>query len=363
MIKRALALFAALIAMTAMMASAAAESIPGDVNGCGEATAADAAVTLRAVYGLTTLDNAGSITADVTGDMAVSAADVCAILLHSVGRVASFSDIRIPNNSILGEAHLDKFAYGGTVTSDTSYLSDRVSITLSTVEAGDAVCRVADIYVHDITSLSTAFSGGEYLKQNSLAGTDKIAAEVSALLAVNGDFYSQSSRGLIVRNGEWYREKANVKVDVGVLYRDGSMKTFPAGEASREKIESFGEPWQSWNYGPSLLDEEGAALKYFTKISTLSRRTMRTAIGCYGPGHYCLIAVEGRANTDSSGMTIAELADFCASLGCKQAYNLAGGETSTMVFHGVIVNTLRGDSRPVSDIVYIAEPTASGKAQ
>ena len=285
--------------------NAHALSDAGDVNGSGEVTAADAAMALRAVYGLAALDNASSITADVTGDMTVSVADVSAVLLYSVGRVLAFSDIKIPKDSILGERNLEAFSYGGRVETETSYLSDRVAVTLDTVEAENALCRVADVYVHEISSFATAFSGGEYLNPDSLARTEEIAADRGAILAVNGDFYSQSSRGLVVRGGVWYREKPNLKTDVCVLYTDGTLRCFAAGKADRASVDALGTPWQSWSCGPSLLDENGAALKYFTKITTLSRRTMRTAIGYYEPGHYCLIAVEGRANTASSGMMVS----------------------------------------------------------
>ena len=50
-------------------------------------------------------------------------------------------------------------------------------------------------------------------------------------------------------------------------------------------------------------------------------------------------------------MTLDELANTFAALGCKAAYNLDGGATAAMVFEGALVNQPTNGGRASSDII------------
>ena len=74
-------------------------------------------------------------------------------------------------------------------------------------------------------------------------------------------------------------------------------------------------------------------------------------------GSGLFVVSDGRTE-ESAGLSLYELSEFLQELGCKTAYNLDGGGSSTMVFQGEGVNkpTTGGDrisERAVSDIVYI----------
>ena len=62
----------------------------GDANGDGSITAADAAMILRAVVGLSTLSLQGAYNADVDGNLEITAADAAIILRHVVGLINVF---------------------------------------------------------------------------------------------------------------------------------------------------------------------------------------------------------------------------------------------------------------------------------
>jgi hypothetical protein len=62
----------------------------GDTNLDGKITAADAALVLRAMVGLSTLTPEGALNADVDGDGEVAAADAAAILRYVVGLIKEF---------------------------------------------------------------------------------------------------------------------------------------------------------------------------------------------------------------------------------------------------------------------------------
>ena len=78
----------------------------------------------------------------------------------------------------------------------------------------------------------------------------------------------------------------------------------------------------------------------------------RAAIGQLGRLSYVLAIAKGRGA--SSGTTHQELAHFMAELGCRQAFNLDGGNSAEMYFHGETYKGQAGKERGLSDIIYFA---------
>ena len=54
-------------------------------------------------------------------------------------------------------------------------------------------------------------------------------------------------------------------------------------------------------------------------------------------------------------MTLAELSQVFADLGCKAAFNLDGGATAQMIFQGELVNRPYNGGRQSSDIICFSE--------
>ena len=253
------------------------------------------------------------------------------------------------------------------VATDTSYTSRNLSIDVrygtfdtgredgNQREYGTEVSYVlADIYMADITCFQTAFAQDNYYGGN-LEKTTDMAARTGAILAVNGDSYSsnqQEDNGIVVRNGIIYRCNPS-DTETCVLNWDGSMVIYPPGEISMETLAQTGA-YQSWVFGPSLLDENGKAKTEFIANGYLFRSHPRTAIGYYEPGHYCLLAVDGR-QTDARGMFLDEMAGLFEELGCKAAYNLDGGHSSCMEMEGTILNHLYDREYEVPDTILITE--------
>ncbi|MDO4572346.1 MAG: phosphodiester glycosidase family protein [Clostridia bacterium] len=349
-----LAAFLFLAVRPPVAAAASDTRVSGDLDGDGAVSAADAAIVLRAALGTGSLDTAGSVLADATGDMAVGRSDATAILLHAVGRIGSFDELTLGGaDTLLGDRYLEKFSYQGTVRRGYDYRSHDVSIAVTRFSYAEAVCYLADIYIRHIESFRTAFGGGGYN-----AGRETVAAlasETGALLAVNGDQYLNVAGGPLVRNGVWHRESVAYNTDVCVLYRDGVIETFAAGEADAEALSADGV-YQSWVCGPRLLDAEGLPMEKFTCPADFKNCVARTAIGYYEPGHYCLVVVDGTQNPDSEGLKLEALSELFHSLGCRAAYNLYGGVNALMYAGAEAVSTPHAAERSVSDILYIAEP-------
>ncbi len=246
------------------------------------------------------------------------------------------------------EAFADKFTDGEVIETDTSYMSKNVNVSMTMVQENGVTYYVQDIYVRSIENLQTAFAEDTYGK----AVTDWVqdmAIENDAVAAINGDYYGVESGGVVIRNGVLYRDDANA--DVLVLYYDGTMKAFAAGDFDAD-LEMESGAYQAWNFGPVLV-EEGTALTSFS--SRISGANPRTAIGYVEPGHYVFVTVDGRQAGYSSGMTLKQLATTMESLGCQVAYNLDGGQTSTMTFGDEIANQPYKGGRLTSDIIFITD--------
>ena len=257
-----------------------------------------------------------------------------------------------------GEKFADKFTEGEVITTEDSYISENVHITLERIEEPGLIYFVADVYISDLKYLGTAFATGEGNGEYNV-GTevqiDEIARRVNAIVAINGDHYKLHN-GIVVRNGCLYSETPYE--DVCVLYTDGSMETFTKDELDLEEVKAAG-PWQVWSFGPALLDAEGHA-KTFTdnqsNVLGINVKNPRCAIGYYEPGHYCLVKVEGNRwhkFIGSYGMTFSEMAQMFEARGCVRAYALDGGRSAAMSWMGEFLST--NYDRGSFDIIYIAD--------
>lgn len=226
-----------------------------------------------------------------------------------------------------------------------SYQSDDLRIAVNMVQANDVTYYVADVWVRNISTFRTAFAKGEYgtgIHQDP----QKMAADNNAIFAITGDYCGARNSGVVIRNGDLYRD--SVSSDVCVLYADGTMVTYYQADFQvMDAVE--GKAWQAWGFGPRLLDNNGGAITEFD--SSIKGKNPRNAIGYYEPGHYCFITVDGRQKGYSVGMTLAELSQVFADLGCKAAFNLDGGATAEMIFDGELVNKPYKGGRQSSDII------------
>lgn len=247
----------------------------------------------------------------------------------------------------------EKFAdqYTDTVVvTDTSYTSPDVSITVSEQTLGSITYYLADIYVRDITCFQSALARGTYGSGYRDSITD-MALLNDALLAINGDYYGNTSEGVVIRNGVIYRAN-RTNCDVCVLYYDGTMRVMPGASFSLEEAIQEGA-WQAWTFGPALLDTDGSVLTSFASTGRIISANPRTAIGYYEPGHYCMVVVDGRG--ESTGITLPDLSQLFYDLGCTAAYNLDGGNSSIMVWQNQIINAPSGGGRESSDALLITE--------
>lgn len=237
---------------------------------------------------------------------------------------------------------------------DTSYEDDNISITITTDRVNDTTVYVADIKVSDPSYLSTAFARSSYGK-NVTETTSNIASSVNAILAINGDFYGVQESGYVLKNGVIYRSTSNGNDDL-VIYKDGSFEIINENDITIDELLQNGA-YNILSFGPALVEDSKISVSYNSEVGKSMSSNPRTAIGIIDENHYVFVVSDGRTS-ESSGLSLYELANYMKNLGCTIAYNLDGGGSSTMYFNGKVINkpTTTGNTiteRKVSDIVYI----------
>jgi len=244
----------------------------------------------------------------------------------------------------------DRFTDGEPYWNGSTYVGRNLNVTFSSGQMNTSVYYLQDIYVRDIRCLATALGQDTYGKGYTEDAVE-LANRKNAIGAINGDFYYMGSLSVIVRNGELYRDSVDPLESVLALYKDGTMEVYEMGQFSVADLISRGV-WQTWSFGPALLDANGKAVTEYTRKNP--EANPRTAIGMVEPGHYMFIVVDGRQDGYSEGMTYVELAQLCEQLGLTVAYNLDGGGSTRMVFDGQTVS-VPSEERELSDIVYVAD--------
>ena len=245
---------------------------------------------------------------------------------------------------------------------DWNYTGNGVSIAIKKVITGSGsntlTYFVADVIVSDAARLSSAFAENSF-GRNIIAYTSEVAAQNKAVFAINGDYYGFRSDGIVIRNGQIYR---NIPARIGLaFYTDGSMKIYDETQTSAQELLDAGV-WNTLSFGPALIENSviAADLDYVEVDTNFGNHSIqgnnpRTGVGIIDNNHFIFIVVDGRSTGYSRGVTLTEFAQIFKDLGCTDAYNIDGGGSSTMYFMGRVVNNPLGKNkeRGTSDILYI----------
>ena len=245
---------------------------------------------------------------------------------------------------------------------DNSYSSSNTSIEIEQVSTGSSsdtvTYYVADVKLTNATDLRSAFANNSY-GTNIVAKPTTMASEHDAVLAINGDYYGFRSDGILIRNGVIYRDSGTR--DGMAFYTDGRVEVYDETTTKAQTLLDAGV-WNTLSFGPALVNGSKVLsgidqVEVDTNVGnhSIQGQQPRTAVGWVEKNHLKLVVVDGRSEGYSRGVTMTELAQIMADLGCACAYNIDGGGSSAMYFNGSIINQpSNGGERDTSDILYIA---------
>lgn len=187
----------------------------------------------------------------------------------------------------------DKFS-NEVVETDNTYKSRDVSISIEKKSQGEGKGKItyylADIYIANINCFKTGFAKDTY-GTNSKDYLVNMSNQMQSIIGINGDSYGNNmhqNSGTTIRNGIVYRDRSTTS-DVCVLYKNGEMKTYSGSEFDTKKAIEDGA-YQTWVFGPSLLDKDGKQTNTFSTWDYIKKSHPRTAIGYYEPRTLCFFS-------------------------------------------------------------------------
>lgn len=243
--------------------------------------------------------------------------------------------------------------------STTALAEPQIAITTWSSGSGSALITgyIADIRTAAASQIRSALAKDTF-GNNITEDPSAIAARVGAGLAINGDYYGFRSTGIVIRNGVAYRD-AGARTGLA-LTADGELQLYDETTTTAKTLIDQ-QIWQTWSFGPGLVDA-GQVLSGIDELEvdtnvgnhSIQGQQPRTGIAMIEPNHYLFVVVDGRSTGYSCGITMTEFAELFASLGAQVAYNLDGGGSSAMLYHGELVNNPlgKGSERATSDIIY-----------
>ncbi|MBQ7656838.1 MAG: phosphodiester glycosidase family protein [Clostridia bacterium] len=235
------------------------------------------------------------------------------------------------------------------------YEDASIRVQMETREEDGVVWRIAWVEVASPTQLRTAYAG-KTIKKDTTGLVTVMAKQHNAVVAINGDNYTneKAKHSFIYRMGEQRQAKLNKQKDILIIDENGDFHTFikSAGADTFEK-DTGHKIVNAFMFGPALV-QNGEIPKLDKEYNfNPSGREPRCAIGQLDTLSYVMVIADGRGNSGSDGATHQELAEFMLSLGCREAYNLDGGNSAIMVYNNEIYN-YKARERDVADVIYFA---------
>lgn len=278
--------------------------------------------------------------------------------------------VLIPSGAIVANAEIIQYALedkkavapqaDGYGADGLSYTDPSITVTISKGRVNETNYMVARVKVANATQIRTVMSGGYYSDDTHLGAT--LARNANAVLAINGDFFSDPNRrgiGYTVRMGKEYKNKCNATYDVMAMDDQGDMYILQAPD--KEKMELFVSELEDegrtvvngFTFGPGLVINGERQTGFPDMNNAANRPAQRMCLAQVGKLEYLCICTEGPEDPGSEGMTLEQFAEFVATFeGIRHAYNLDGGSSSTMVFNRDKINSPRNPKkRPLKDVI------------
>lgn len=208
----------------------------------------------------------------------------------------------------------------------------------------------------------------------TLERTSAMAEQRGAVAAVNGSFFNMKapygSANYLRVDGQELASNAYDSYENG---RPRGRSTRQTGAVATFKGSLYvlkGDDLARWEHdieaedvvttGPVLL--AGGVEEALVKDNFNTRRNPRTAAGRRTDGTVLLVVADGR-NQEAAGLSMRELQQVMAALGCVDAINLDGGGSTTMVVQGEVVNHPSDNrkfdpagERPVANAILVTRP-------
>lgn len=239
--------------------------------------------------------------------------------------------------------------------SDSEYQDESISVKIYEGRYADTDYVFAHVKITHPSQLrtmpSSIYKGANQrnksysFKNSSTTRGRFVASAANAVISINGDYFTKPECKVVLRMGTQYRNTADELRDLLIIDKNGDFSYLNA--PSKEDYAAYyeahkAELYQVFCFGPVLV-ENGASVipdDYENGYIGAQRAAQRTALCQLGPLEYMLVTSYGNQTPGNKGMTIPEFAKVCETEGlalhpeggCRLAFNLDGGNSSTMNF-------------------------------
>lgn len=229
-----------------------------------------------------------------------------------------------------------------------SYHDDTIDVKAYHIRRYDTPIVVAFVQIASPNQLKTELAR-PYPSQ-STTRIYEMAKRVRSVIAINGDWFTYHNRGIAYRNGELLRNRRDEEYHGLVIDSNGDFHIMDP--MTEENYASLSTPiMHSFVFGPALVID-GAVQEIVNRKITYKQRM---AIGQIAPLSYVLVATDGPDQKNSVGLSVPQLAELMHDLGAKQAYNLDGGQSTSIMIGDLKLNGQNPKRmRAVGDIIYFA---------
>ncbi len=245
--------------------------------------------------------------------------------------------------------------------SDNEYVDESISVKIYEGRYADTDYVYAHVKISHPSQLRTAPAGiykdgkgeGRSVRRNQnysfhQSSTQRgrlIANAANAVISINGDYFTKSECKVVLRMGTQYRNRADGLRDLLIIDKQGNLSYLNAPtradytayyEANKDNM------YQVFCFGPVLVENGVSVLPmdYQNGYIGAQKAAQRTALCQLGELEYMLVTSYGNQTEGNKGMTIPEFAKVCEIAGrelnpengCLLAFNLDGGNSTTMNF-------------------------------
>ena len=255
---------------------------------------------------------------------------------------------------------MDDISYGPVpkdecYLSDTEYVDESISVKIYKDRYADTDYVYAHVKISHPSQLRTMpasiYKGpnkraASYNFKNSSTTRGRfVASAANAVISINGDYFTKQECKVVLRMGTQYRNMADGLRDLLIIDKQGNLSYLNA--PSKEDYAAYYEAhkenlYQVFCFGPVLVENGSSVLPmdYENGFIGAQKAAQRTALCQLGELEYMLVTSYGNQTKGNKGLTIPEFAQVCEiagrqlkpDTGCLLAFNLDGGNSSTMNF-------------------------------
>lgn len=249
--------------------------------------------------------------------------------------------------------------------------------------------ELQDQTVVHILKIDSAYFDLILVKSKPIASVESLAYSHHAVAAINGGFFSRNSKtygnpvGILKIEDQWYGQPIYPRGAIGwsendpeVLFDCLLTTVHKEGVTIIPQLKKVNaKEWEQKKYiigGSPILVRDYEVMSDFAAEKTIKsflyKKHARSAIGVLPNGDFVFVVVDGTKNWifANSGITVLNLALLMQQIGCKDALNLDGGGSSTMILQGKVMNTPCGEIyngkgnylREVSDAIIVRYKSA-----